>query len=119
MSKDLNTQEPDVLNFSDIPIEHFPDRSARWLFEDKEYVRDLVEILASELAACIDFSRLSQINRSFIPDTLREQESDMVFTAPFQTESGTDELLIYILIEHQSTVDPIMGFRVLFYMMQI
>ncbi len=43
----------------------------------------------------------------------------MVFTAPFQTETGTDELLIYILIEHQSTVDPIMGFRVLFYMMQI
>ncbi len=112
-------KEPEILNFSDIPIEPFPDRSTRWLFEDKEYVRDLVEILASELAACIDFSRLSQINRSFIPDTLREQESDMVFTAPFQTESGTDELLIYILIEHQSTVDPIMGFRVLFYMMQI
>ncbi len=119
MSKNLSTQEPEILSFSDIPIEHFPDRSTRWLFEDKEYVRDLVEILASELAACIDFSRLSQINRSFIPDSLREQESDMVFTAPFQTESGTDELLIYILIEHQSTVDPIMGFRVLFYMVQI
>ena len=53
------------------------------------------------------------------PDTLREQESDMVFSVPFRTKSGTDELLIYILIEHQSTVDPIMGFRVLFYMMQI
>jgi predicted transposase/invertase (TIGR01784 family) len=119
MSKDLSTQESEILSFSDIPIEHFQDRGARWLFEDKEYVRDLVEILSSELAACIDFSRISQINRSFIPDTLREQESDMVFTAPFQTGSGTDELLIYILIEHQSTVDPIMGFRVLFYMMQI
>ena len=112
-------KEPEKLDLLGIPIEPFPDRSTRWLFEDKEYVRDLVEILASELAAHIDFSRLSQINRSFIPDTLREQESDMVFTAPFQTESGTDELLIYILIEHQSTVDPIMGFRVLFYMMQI
>ncbi len=43
----------------------------------------------------------------------------MVFSVPFRTKSGTDELLIYILIEHQSTVDPIMGFRVLFYMMQI
>ena len=30
-----------------------------------------------------------------------------------------DELLIYILIEHQSTVDVTMGFRVLFYMVQI
>lgn len=89
------------------------------MFEDKEYVRDLVEILASELAARIDFRRLSQIDRTFIPDTLRSQQSDIVLIAPFQAESRTDELLIYILIEHQSTVDPIMGFRVLFYMMQI
>lgn len=79
----------------------------------------MVEILASELAARIDFRRLSQIDRTFIPDTLRAQQSDIVLIAPFQTESRTDELLIYILIEHQSTVDPIMGFRVLFYMMQI
>ena len=43
----------------------------------------------------------------------------MVFSVPFQSESKTDELLIYILIEHQSTVDPIMGSRVLFYMTQI
>ena len=119
MSKDSSTQEPEKLSFSDIPIKHFPDRSTRWLFEDKEYVRDLVEIVASELAVCIDFRRLSQMDRTFIPDTLRAHQSDVVFTAPFQTESGTDELLIYILIEHQSTVDPIMGFRVLFYMMQI
>lgn len=119
MSKDSSTQEPEKLSFSEIPIKHFPDRSTRWLFEDKEYVRDLIEILASELSRRIDFNRLSQMDRTFIPDTLRAQQSDIVFTAPFQTESGTDELLIYILIEHQSTVDPIMGFRVLFYMMQI
>jgi len=33
----------------DFPIEHFPDRSARWLLQDKQYVRGLVEIVASEL----------------------------------------------------------------------
>ena len=43
----------------------------------------------------------------------------MVFRVPFQSGSDTDELLIYILIEHQSTVDPTMGFRVLYYMTQI
>ena len=112
-------KEPEILDFFGIPIGHFPDRSTRWLFQNKDFVQDLLEILASELVECIDFDRLSQINRSFIPDTLREQESDMVFSVPFRTKSGTDELLIYILIEHQSTVDPIMGFRVLFYMMQI
>ena len=48
----------------------------------------------------IDFSQLSQVNRSFIPDNLREQESDLVFSVPLHSESETDELLIYILIEH-------------------
>ena len=112
-------EESEILNFFDIRIEHFPDRSARWLFQDKENVRGLVEIVAGELVELIDFNQLSQINRSFIPDNLREQESDLVFSVPLQSESETDELLIYILIEHQSTVDSTMGFRVLFYMIQI
>ena len=38
---------------------------------------------------------------------------------PFRDQSKTEELLIYILIEHQSTIDAAMGFRVLFYMTQI
>ena len=66
-------EEPETLNFFDIRIEHFPDRSARWLFQDKENVRGLVEIVADELVELIDFNQLSQINRSFIPDNLRER----------------------------------------------
>ncbi len=115
--KDTMAEETEILNYFDIRIEQFPDRSARWLFEDRENVRGLLEIVAIELVDCIDFSQIAQINRSFIPDNLREQESDMVFSVPFQGES--EELLIYILIEHQSTVDPTMGFRMLFYMTQI
>ena len=112
-------KETEILNFFDIPVEHFPDRSARWLFQDKENIRGLLEIVANELVELIDFSQLSQINRSFIPDNLREQESDLVFSVPLVSESDSEELLIYILIEHQSTVDVTMGFRVLFYMVQI
>ena len=113
------SEESEIRNLFDTQIEHFPDRSARWLFEDRENVRGLIEIVAGELVEFIDFGKIVQVNRSFIPDNLREQESDMVFSVPFQIESDTDELLIDILIEHQSTVDPIMGFRVLFYMTQI
>ena len=111
--------EAEIRNFFDIPIEHFADRSARWLLQDKENVRGLVEIVARELVETLDFSQLVQINRSFISDTLREQESDIVFRVPFHTGLEADELLIYILVEHQSTVDATMGFRVLFYMTQI
>ena len=112
-------QQTEEHNFFDIPIEHFPDRSARWLLRDKENVRGLLEILAGELVERIDFTQLTQLNRSFISDTLREQESDIVFSVPFQGNPETDEILIYILIEHQSTVDAMMGFRVLFYMTQL
>ena len=115
----METRETDILNLFDFPIQHFPDRSARWLLQDKENVRGLIEIVADQIASQIDFARLAQLNRSFVSDTLREQESDLIFSVPFHGGSETDELIIYILIEHQSTVDASMGFRVLFYMTQI
>ena len=115
----METKETETLTFFDFPIEQFADRSTRWLLENEENVRGLLEIVAEHLVGYIDFSQLSQINRSFIPDNLREQESDIVYSVPFRSESETEELLIYILIEHQSTVDVAMGFRVLFYMTQI
>ncbi len=115
----METKETEIRDFFETPIEHFSDRSTRWLLQDKENVRGLVEIVANDLVALLDFSRITHLNRSFISDTLREQESDILFSVPFQSDSETDELLIYILIEHQSTVDVTMGFRVLFYMMQI
>ena len=112
-------EDIEIRSFYGIPIAHFPDKSARWLLQNKENVRGLLEIVASELVPLIDFDQLAQLNRSFIADTLREQESDILFSVPFQREEGTEELLIYILIEHQSTVDLTMGFRILFYMTQI
>ena len=103
----------------DFTIEHFPDRSARWLFQYKQNVQGLLEIVANELVEFIDFSRLVPLNRRFISDTLQEQESDVVFSVPFQRGSKTEELIIYILIEHQSTVDVTMGVRVLSYMTEL
>jgi hypothetical protein len=100
------------------PLEHFPDRSTKWLLEFGENVRGLMEIVASDLVEQLDFSQLRHVNRTFIPDNLREQESDIVYAVPFRGQDS-GEVWIYILIEHQSTVDVTMGFRVLFYMVQI
>ena len=113
------SKAPKPLEPSDIVIEHFSDRSIRRLLQDPEYVRGLVEIIAPELVALLDFSRGAQQNRSFISDALRERESDVLLRVPFQETPDNEELLIYILIEHQSTVDPTMGFRLLSYMMEI
>ena len=100
------------------PSDKFPDRSTRWLLEFGENVRGLLEIVAADLVDILDFSRLTQVNRSFVPDNLREQESDVVYRVPFR-DKEKGEVWIYVLIEHQSTVDVVMGFRMLFYMVQI
>jgi len=99
-------------------VRAFPDRGTKWLLEFHENVKGLLQIVASDLAGRLDFSRLEKVNETFIPDNLREQESDVVYLVPFRGED-TGEVCIYVLIEHQSTVSHVMGFRVLFYMVQI
>ncbi len=112
----LDTNE--VLSFFRDSLGQFSDRSAKWLLSNPENLRGLLEIIGSDLASSLDFSKVQRVNTTFIADNLREQESDLVFLLPFRDTNET-EVLIYILIEHQSTVDPVMGFRLLFYMCQV
>jgi hypothetical protein len=84
-------------------------------------VRELVRLVAPELVDCLDFSRLEKVERTFILEDYREREADLVFVIPFleETEGGFREVIVYILIEHQSSPDPTMPFRVLFYMVWV
>ena len=110
----------DLRELSNVSSTHFPDRSAKWLLRQREHLQALLEMVASELVDSLDFGRVEQVNRSFISDELRTQESDMVFRVPFQSPTETyDEVIVYLLIEHQSTVDPAMALRLLSYMTQI
>ena len=108
----------EVLSFLQEPLGTFPDRSARWLLSNTDNLQGLLEIIGSDLVNALDFSKVQLVNTTFIADNLREQESDLVFLLPFRDADET-EVMIYILLEHQSTVDPSMGFRLLFYMVQI
>ena len=103
-----------------LPVREFADRGTKWLLEASENILGLIQILDFSLSTKIDFSRLHDEKKTFILNNLRQQESDLVFTAPFSEEGGEEsEVLIYILIEHQSEPDVSMGFRMLFYMTQI
>ena len=112
----MNVTNADIYRFFPSSIAHFPDRSARWLFIDPENVNGLVQLVADHIADLLDFSRLTALNRDFLSDTLREQEADLVFSVPFRDASVSQELIIHILIEHQSVVDKEMWFRFLGYM---
>ena len=115
----MQAKETEILTFFDFPIEQFPDHSTRWLLENKGNVRGLLETIADDLAGNFDFSHLTHINRSFIPYNLREKKSDILYSVPFRTESKTDEVFIYILIESRSNVEATIAFDMLLYMTQI
>ena len=90
------------------------------MIRQREHLEALLQMLAGEIAEALDFDRVQQVPRSFISDELRTQESDMIFSVPFRAPTaGCEEVIIYILIEHQSTVDPSMELRLLSYMTQI
>ena len=112
--------EQELRELSEISSSHFPDKSGKWLLRQREHLEALLRIVASEIVDAFDFGRIKQLNRSFISDELRTQESDMVFSVPFRSPTETrQEVIVYLLIEHQSTVDPSMGLRLLSYMVQI
>ena len=112
----MNFSTTDLYRFFPSRLEHFPDRSARWLLMEPENVRALVTLVAEQIAALLDFSQLTALNRDFLSDTLRQQEADLVFSVPFRETSAGEVLLIHILIEHQSQVEKDMWFRFLGYM---
>jgi Putative transposase, YhgA-like len=72
-------------------------------------------VLPPELAARLDLARLAPVPGSFVDEALRWRHSDLLFTAPLD---GHDAF-VYVLIEHQSSDDPLMAFRVLRYVTRI
>ena len=112
--------EQSLRELSQVSSHQFPDSSAKWLLRQREHLEALLEMLLGSLVEAFDFERVEQLNRSFISDEFRTQESDMVFSLPFRSPTQTcEEVIVYLLIEHQSTVDRSMALRLLSYMVQI
>lgn len=89
-------------------IREFQDRGAQWLFEDPLHLQSLLQLLEPQLAQRLDVSRAQRLNRTFIPADLTKKETDLIFRIPYraQQEGQEWEVLVYVLLEHQSTHDP-------------
>jgi len=72
-------------------------------------------VLASGIAARLDLGRLAPVPGSFVDEDLRWRHSDVLFTAPLD---GRDAF-VYVLVEHQSSDDPLMAYRMLRYVTRI
>ena len=71
-------------------------------------------VLPADLAARLDLGKLVPVPGSFVDETLKWRHTDLLFTAPLD---GRDAF-VYLLIEHQSSDDPLMAFRVMRYVVR-
>lgn len=103
------------------PLRNFPDAAMRWILESPANVRGLLLAVAPEIADRIAYGRLRALPRTFIQTSFREREADLVLRAPYRARDGSPEreVWIYLLLEHQSSRDPLLPFRLLFYMVQL
>jgi len=89
------------------------DRGYKALFSHVELLQELLESFVSEpWVQDVDYHSAELVNTSFISPHYRKTESDLIWKLPLQ--QGT-VLYIYILLEFQSTVDYLMSFRLLRY----
>lgn len=89
------------------------DATFRQFLSQPDVARDFMELhLPATLRAICDLSTLKLESGSFVEDDLRPYFSDVIYS--LKTTSG-DDSYVHVLIEHQSTPDRHMAFRLLRY----
>ncbi|HYO52094.1 Rpn family recombination-promoting nuclease/putative transposase [Archangium sp.] len=92
------------------------DLFARYTFGHPERAAaELRAVLPAHVVSEVDWSSLRREPGSVVDPELRETESDLLFTARLHTGHS---LLLYVLLEHQSTVDRWMALRMLRYVVR-
>ncbi len=77
---------------------------------------ELRATLPSHVVAEVDWETLRQESGSVVDPELRKTESDLLFSARLRTGRP---LLLYVLLEHQSSVDRWMAWRMLRYVVRL
>ena len=91
------------------------DAIFRQMLAQKEVARDFLQLyLPAPFLSICDLNTLQLASGSFIEEDLRSSDSDILYS--LQTRHGAG--YIYALIEHQSSPDKLMAFRLMRYMLQ-
>ena len=91
------------------------DAIFRQMLTQKEVARDFLQLyLPAPFLSICDLNTLQLASGSFIEEDLRSSDSDILYS--LQTRHGAG--YIYALIEHQSSPDKLMAFRMMRYMLQ-
>ena len=99
-------------------IREFQDRGWRWIFSDIVLLHCFLHLVDPDTATRVDPTRAEPLERSFLPDDLRQAESDVVWRIPYRIGDADAGRCIWIIIllEHQTWPDVEIALRLLFYM---
>ena len=97
-------------------MHHIHDRSYKDLYSHKEVFLDLVkEMIKAPWSEKLDVNNLVLVDKSYILSDYEENEADIVYRANIDGK----EVILYTLLEFQSTVDYRMPLRLFFYINEI
>ncbi|MGB9661169.1 MAG: Rpn family recombination-promoting nuclease/putative transposase [Moorellaceae bacterium] len=85
------------------------------LANKKIFLELLKTFVREDWVKTIDENSLILVNKSYILQDFKEKEADIVYLLKTQDQS----IIFYILLELQSTVDYLMPFRLLLYMVEV
>ncbi len=100
-----------------VSIIHKPhDKLFRLSMEEPRVAHEFLSAHLPEAVLKMFNLRLLKLeNHSFIDEAYKETEADIIFSSPL----GESTAYIYLLLEHQSEVDPLLAFRLLVYRVRL
>lgn len=108
--------EKDISDKVKKDINNIHDKSYKDLYSNKEVFIDLLQkMVGAPWSKELKPEHLKLINKSYIASDYEEQESDIVYSANI----NNNEVIFYVLLEFQSTVDYRMPLRLFFYISEI
>jgi predicted transposase/invertase (TIGR01784 family) len=99
-----------------VPPHHPHDKGYRQLLNNKRTFLELLQTFVLEgWVREIKEDDLTLVNKTYVQQDFSDKEADIVY----RTRLGGTEVIFYVLLELQSTVDNTMPFRLLQYMVEI
>ena len=104
------------MSLPESPLHQPHDKLVKSTFSDPDNARAFLQAhLPSNLVRRMDWTSLSLLSGSFIDPEFAATSSDLLFTAKIDGHP----VFLYILFEHQNQEDPLIGLRLLTYMVRI
>jgi hypothetical protein len=98
----------------DLPHD-FPDRALREALVQGDNLRALLRAVAPDVAELLDYDRLEVLKPAYLLDDWRRRDNDVLIRLPMRESTDGREILLCVLVEHQSTTDQAMPLRMLVY----